>query len=458
VTRGTALLALCAALPAPAIQAWEPFAPRREVSPDGRHYVVLLPSKEPAGIRYELCRRREGAAPLPPAREDPAAAAAGRKGPDIDRDPADALAASGFLPQPPFQVRVLDREPALALFEQYGALGRGDALALLGPDGKVRWRLALGDLFKAEALAKFPRDGADVWWFEAWWVDEERGSIVLCAVGDHLGEVALADGKVRKADPAVLLARAAAGPAADRVAAMEIAARLLPEGVADLARRIAADEGSPLALRIRAAVAVRRKGGDFPFEPLFRKAAALREDPEARAYAARHLAEVLGEAAIPILREILRGEADLAWRPAMASLIEVGPKAIPILVEMLGEKGQSLDYRGAAANVLGSLRAEAALPALWKAALEFDPEKDEFHFVPGSAFDAVVAIGPPDLRARLLGVLEKGTPHDGRVAQWLEKNPGKDALPALAKAVERWGKFSWERKRLEAALKACEGK
>jgi hypothetical protein len=456
VIRVAALLALGAALPAAAVQAWEPFAPRREVSPAGRHYVVLRPSKDPPGVRYELCRRREGAAPIAPAREDPTAAPDG-KGPDIGRDPADAVAASGMLPQPPYQVRTLDREPALVLFEQYGALGRGDALALLGPDGKLRWRLALGDLFKPEAVAKFPRDGADVWWFEAWWVDEERGMVVLCADGDRLGEVSLADGKIRKADPGVLLARAAAGPAEDRVACMEIAARVLPEGVEALARRIAADEKEPLALRIRAAVALRRKGGEFPYEPLFRRAAALREDPEARAYAARTLGEVLGETAIPLLREILRGEADLAWRPAMASLTELGPKAVPVLVEMLAEKGQSLDYRGAAANVLGTLKAEAGLPALWKAAQEFDPERDEFHFVAGTALESIMAIGPADLRERLLGILGKGTPLDGRVAQWLEKNPGKDAVPALRSALDRWGKFTWERKRLEAALKACEG-
>jgi hypothetical protein len=128
---------------------------------------------------------------------------------------------------------------------------------------------------------------------------------------------------------------------------------------------------------------------------------------------------------------------------------------------MIGERGQSLDYRGAAAHVLGALRSEAAVPALWKAAEDFDPGGDPFHFVPGAALDALAAIGPPDLRPRLVALLGKGTPHDGRVAAWLEANPGRDAVPVLRGALARWdaregGRFSWERRRIAAALAACE--
>jgi hypothetical protein len=455
--RGPATL-LLVLLAAP--QSWEPFAARREVAPGGRHYVVLRAKGEPPVVSYELCRRRDGAAPLPPARSLPVTASPAEKGPDVGRDPGDEVVARGDLPQPPFQVRVLDGEPALVLFERYAALGTGDALALLGPDGRVRWHLRLEDLFQPAALGTFRKAGGDTWWFEAWWVDEERGTVVLCADGDRIGEVTLAGGKVRRADPAVLLARAAAGPAADRVAAMEIAARLLPEGVADLARRIAADGKEPLALRVRAAAALRRKGGTMDFAPLYRAAAAREADPEARAFAALTMAEVLGDAALPLLREMLRGEADLAWRPAMASLASLGEKAVPVLVEMLGEKGQSLDYRGGAAGALGGMKAASALPALWKAAFEFEPEKDEFHFVPQSALAAVVDIGPADLRARLLEALERGTPHDGRIAQWIAANPGKDALPVLRRALARWearegGKFAWEHGRIAAAIRAC---
>jgi hypothetical protein len=72
--------------------------------------------------------------------------------------------------------------------------------------------------------------------------------------------------------------------------------------------------------------------------------------------------------------------------------------------------------------------------------------------------DAIVAIGPADLRERLLALLGKGGPHDGRIAQWIEAHPGKDALPALVAALERSPRFSWERKRAIAALKACTGK
>jgi hypothetical protein len=449
------LLALALAPATQPLQSWEPFRDRREVSPSGRHYAVLRASKDPPGVRFELCRRREGAPPLSPAAADPVAAAGKGGAPDFARDPEDALLATGLLPQPPFQVRVLDREPALVLFEKYGALGQGDALALLGADGKARWSLRLGDLFKSEAVEKFPRDGADVWWFEAWWVDEERGAVVLCPVEAAPGEVALADGKVRGAEPAAVLARAAAGPLPERLAALEVAARVLPEGVEGTAARLLAAKEEPLAVRIRAAVCLRRKTGGGGDAGLVRASLAPGAPPEARAFAARVAAELLGEAAIPLLREVLRGEADETWRPAMAALAELGEKAVPVLVEMLGEKGQSLDYRGAAAHVLGGLKAESALPALWKAAEAFDPEADEFHFVPGAALDAAIAVGPADLRERLLALLAKGTPHDGRIAQWLARNPGRDAVPHLEKALARWGEYDWARKRLAEALEAC---
>jgi len=447
---------------AAALQAWEPFATRREVSPGGRHYAILIATGDPAVVKFELCRRREGAPPILPARSLPVTASPAEKRPDTGRDPADEVVASGALPQPPYQVRVLDREPAVVLFEKYAALGSGEAVALLGADGKIRWSRRLGDLFTPAAIQGFPVERGDVWWFTAWWVDEDRGTVVVCAAGDSLGEIALADGKIRKGDPAALLARAAAGPAGDRVAAMEIASRLLPEGVAGLSARIAADAKEPLALRIRAAAALKRKGGTMDWGPLLRAATAREAGFDARAFAALVLPEILGDGSIPLLRDLLRGEADESWRPALASLASLGAKAVPVLVEMLGEKGQSLDYRGGAAVTLGVLKAEEALPALWKAAVEFDPEKDQFQFVAQSALDAAVAIGPPDLRERMLGILDRGTPHDGRIAKWIEANPGKDALPALRKARERWekgefGKYGWEIKQIEAAIRACGG-
>jgi hypothetical protein len=453
-----ALAALLPALLLAGPQAWEPFTARREVSGDGRHYAVLLPSRDGSEVRFALCRRREGAAAIPAVRDLPVTAPPDAPRPDFARDPGDPLLAEGALPQPPFQVRVLDGGAGLVLFERYGAPGTGDALAALGGDGRVRWRRALADLFPAEAIAAFPRSGRDLWWWQAWWVDEGRGRVVLAAAGDLFREVDLADGTVRAAGPAVLLTRVLEGPPGERADALEIAARLLPEGIDGPARRAAEDASAPLAVRVRAALALHRRKADFPAGALFRDALARGRPPEARSFAARWIGEVLGTEAIPLLREALRGEADEAWRPALEAFAGIGPPAVPVLLEMLAEKGRHLDSRGGAAHCLGAIRAAEALPALWKAALDFDPEGDEFHFVPGAALDAVVAIGPPDLRARLLGLLAEGGPHDGRIAQWIEANPGRDALPALVAALERSARFSWERKRVVAALRACTGR
>jgi hypothetical protein len=453
--RGAAalLLATLAAAAAPP-GSWEPFTSRREPSPGGRHYAVLRARKGGA-VSCELVRRRPGSAPLPPARDLPAAAAPSLPRPVLDRDPGDELLFSGDLPQPPFQVRVLDREPGIVLFERYGALGTGDALALLGGDGKVRWRLGLADLFPPEAIASFPRVEGDLWWFETWWVDEGRGAAVLVARGDRFAEVALADGRPRPSGPGVLRTRLLEGPEEERRDAWEIAARLLPEGTAEAGRRALGDRATRLAIRARAALALRRLGEDADAGAVFRAALERGEPPEARAFAARWIGEVLGAEALPVLRETLRGEADEAWRPALEALAGLGERAVPMLVGMLGERDQHLDYRGGAAHALGAIGSPAALPALWRAVGEFDRERDEFHFVPLSALGALEAIGPPDLRERLLGMLDRGTPIDGQVCLWFESRPGKDAVPALRKAAGRWGKFTWELRRAEAALRAC---
>jgi hypothetical protein len=69
-------------------------------------------------LPYELCERREGHRPLDGVVLD--------GGPQdekelarIARDPADTLLASGKLPSGPLELRVLDAEPALVMFENY---------------------------------------------------------------------------------------------------------------------------------------------------------------------------------------------------------------------------------------------------------------------------------------------------------------------------------------------------
>lgn len=456
------LLALAALLPRPLLlppspEGWEPFPSRREVSPGGAHYVVLR-AEGGGAVRFELARRREGAPPIPPARSLPPTARPGTPQPDIGRDPGDALLAGGTLPQPPFQVRVLDRRPGAVLFERYGGLGGGDALALLDGEGRIAWRLGLGDLFREEAAASFPRVGRDVIWFQAWWVDEERGRIVLAVQGDRFGEVDLADGKVRASDAAVLRTRLREGPEGDRLEAWDLAARLRPAGSAEDAAPVAADPAEPPGIRLRAALLLRREGLPSPAERLFREAAPRSAPLELRTFAWRWLGEVLGEGAIPLLREALRGEDDGAWREAMAGFADVGEAAVPTLLAMLGEKDQPLDYRGGAAGALAAIGSAKALDALWRAAGEFDPAADEFHFVPGSALEAAIALRPADLRGRLLEMLAKGTPLDGKVAGWFAENPGADAVGPLLAMAERWERFTWERKRALAALRACTGK
>src|SRR5205814_1490812 len=104
-------------------------------------------------------------------------------------------------------------------------------------------------------------------------------------------------------------------------------------------------------------------------------------------FALAHLPSVLGAEAIPLLKSAMRGESSEGWSAAMDGFADLGEKAVPSLVAMLTEAGQSADYRGGAAHTLAKIGSKAALVALVAAIA------DPVEYVANAAANAAIGIG-----------------------------------------------------------------
>jgi hypothetical protein len=450
-------------VPDPAANPLDRFADRRIVSADGRRYALLLRDRNGGPPTFAILRRPPGAPAVVPL-EEPApwdSAAIASAPPVTAVSSSDPVEATGVLPFPCVEARVLDGAPALLLFEHRNTPGRAEVLALLDGTG-VRWSLRLADLLPPDIVKSLPSDATGVAWSRGWWADEDRGEVILVTEGLHLRRVVLRDGSVTEAAPAVVLHRIEEGPEADRRLALEVALDLPPDlrpaGLRESARAAMMDATTPISVAVRAALVTLRIEEAVPAEApaLARRAVAAADDLEARAFATLHLAELLPRAeALTLLEVVLGGEPDISWRAAMAALAGIGEEAVPLLRRLLRDRNGTLDSRGGAAHVLGYLKATAALEDLWLTAQESNPEVDPHDHVSGAALEAMVSLDTPELRVRLLQLLRAPGPHHGTIASWFSARPGEDAIAPLLGALERAAPFHWSRKPLLRALRLC---
>lgn len=443
---------LLAAIAVPALaDSWMPFQDKRVASPTGRTYVVIRSTN--SGIAYELCRRAEGAAPMTDAIAADSYGLRDGTGGSIDRDPADTLVAEGSVAQRPLEVRVLDDPPAFVLFEKYGNVGHGDAVIYVEGEKGVVFRRKLADLFDFTARQTFQATVSSIWWHSGFVVDEERKCVLVVAAEDRLRKIATRDGEVSTPPKEVLLDGFRKGLLAERELCLAVAARLKPQGLLPQAEALAQDEGQPTSLRLRAAVAAKSAGGRGAYDRLFLAATEEGTPGEVKKYAIAHMGEMLGDDAMPLLRRLMRGEAkDGVWWPAVEAFVSLGEAAVPTLVEMMLEEGESADYRGGAAHGLGKIGSKTAVTGLLKA-VETAPD-----YVANAAANAVIAIGAPDLGERLAAILAKGSTQDRRIAMYFREHPAEYARSALEAALARAKEGSTEARWIREALGALGGK
>ncbi|MEZ5966705.1 MAG: hypothetical protein R3F56_22900 [Planctomycetota bacterium] len=447
------IVVACAALAAPPRDEWEPFQDRREVSASGLRYAVVRETRD-FKLAYELCRRRDGVAPMTAA-PGPRRGWPGGEPPPIGRDPMDSLVVEGKLDQLPMQVHVADTFDGLLLFDHYASVGHGKIVRWIDDKGVLRAQHTLDDLFGRVPLGA-RRTVSSIWWSRHVSIDDERRTAVVVACDDELREVAFGDGAITTPGRAQVLAWCERGPASRRAAMLEVVGRW-PAGAADLAAptllRVLQGEDEDMALRCRAATALRTLGSipvghDLAMD-VFTRGRSRGQATDTRGYALANLALVAGDAALPILRELLATEKSTLWHDVSRGLVSLGPSAVPSLREMMFEADKPVHFRAGAAAILGEIRDARAVESLLRAAAEGEEQ------LVNSALNAVVAIAPPDLGERLISLLQAGTRDDARIVLYFRSHPTPAAVSALEVAARRFAAGTTERGWVDEALARC---
>jgi hypothetical protein len=430
-----------------------PYGKRRFPDPTGTYYVVV--GSVTGGAAFEYARAKPGS--------DPVTAQAftgyGEAPKEIGLREGDTVLASGTLPTAPLEVRVSSLGRGFAAMKEYGAVGGGDSFVWVGPDGRVKHVKRMADLFTAKEIEGFTHTASSVWWFRAAWIDEGAGEVVVVGYPGLVRVVSVATGKVRHGGDEEIRRAVASADSEALVPALDLAVERKTAGLEDRLRAILADAKTSTAARLRAAVALAlsgdRRGADLVRATASTPTAAGGDEQERR-YALEHLPDLLGEEAIPILRAAMGPPTNAnAWSAATNGFAALGAKGVPTLVAMLGETGQSPDYRGGAAHALGRMAPEAAKAAL-PALLAAVPDKEEY--VANAALNAAIAIGKDSVSKELAAFLDAKTTQDGRLASYFTEVKEPAAVEPLRRALERHPKDSYPRGVILEALDFQAGK
>jgi hypothetical protein len=357
--------------------------------------------------------------------------------------------AKGKLPQYPFEVHVLAREPAAVLFEEYAMMGSGDTLGFLGADGKLRWRLKLEEAIPGGSGGA-EREETVLWWWSAWWVDEPRGKVVLVAKNGTLAEVDLTTGKSTKPGKDVIVA--AFGLPWARNDALRVAVDLQPEGLREAAEKILVIRSQAPYTYLFAALAVETAGGPRVADETWNAVLAAGDTDPARnaiAFAGARIADI-----DLVLETTLR--KDVFAHYAVAALED--RKAVEELAGLLTHGSIDPDVRDSVARALGRQAPEKALDAI-------DREMEDANAEEGGALlAAAIATGAPDLERRLqhheatlLKILDKETGDVSWLAGYFRGRPTSEAVKPLAKALARHKGDPALRRKIIGALKPCSG-
>ncbi|MFN3244984.1 MAG: HEAT repeat domain-containing protein [Planctomycetota bacterium] len=350
---------------------WGPFRNKRIVTPSGKRYVVVR--KKGLGITFELCARRAGQPPLESVADSgyPGLWNLGGKDKDVSRDPKDRLLAKGTYKQMPMQVQITDGLDGFLLFDKYGNLGYGEVVTWIDGRGKVVFEHSLEDLFGGSPKGT-TATVSSLWWSRAIWLDARAQSIIVVTSLGELREVKVADGAISEPSAERLIGWAMHGDVGGRATALEVIAEgdvARCEKALPLVSGTFLDRSEPLSLRLRAGWILARVGNEPGVERLYLETVRGGDevaDADMR-FAVRHLGDVMGDRALAVLRDLMRGKASKVWGDAYQAFAAIGESAVPTLLEMVEEQDQSADYRGGAVHALAEIGSAAAVPTLRRA-------------------------------------------------------------------------------------------
>lgn len=209
------------------------------------------------------------------------------------------------------------------------------------------------------------RSVSSIWWYDAFWVDEGAGDIVLLwkkrDKRHGVLRVALRDGAKRDGKTSDVLARIGHGTIDEQLKAIQVAGEWKLDGLRDAVVAAFMRADVPVLVRLHAALYLfdenDKRGVD-----LF-AASARSEDLDVRRYAVQYLPRALGEKALPALREAMASDDRKLRDSAEYAFRHMGAAAVPTLIDMVSDTDASEAYRAGAATALWNMPVEDALPA-----------------------------------------------------------------------------------------------
>jgi hypothetical protein len=274
----------------------------------------------------------------------------------------DAVLGRRAVNNPPGTILISSTGLGVVLLDLYGfnftvASGKNPALTVLSRNGTPRYSKSLHDLFDGETRVNFPRTGSGTFWLDHAWIDEQRKEIVIVGRKDGrqgtppLAVVGFEKGSVRSGGVQDVLQAISSRNRGALKSALEVAMRMNLKQARRHLPGILSDRALPLDARLRAAVFLSRLGDKSGAKLLVRAARTashgLLEHPDWEDleferyfdlydYSVKHLPELLGARALPVLSEVAR-RVDYPVVAAQA-FSRLGRAAVPTLVAMLADE------------------------------------------------------------------------------------------------------------------------
>jgi hypothetical protein len=373
-------------------ESFSPFRNERVVDVTGNYYVVMKRQAGPQRYRdawepveLTIAQRKRATPRVAPVRsklvdvEDQGFVFDMKAGNDVDVRKGDRVLGRAKVTHPPTMVLVSSRGQGVVLLDLYGLdsmlLSKGfPAVTVLSLKGKVLHATKLQRLFKPADCSGFFRTlSGCVWWLYAAWIDEERREVVIVGKNSETDTYPLAafrldTGAVRNGGSKDVLRAIATRIPGGLTPALDVAIRSkLKEARPHLAA-ILQDAKLPLDARLRSAVFLASLG-DARGKALLATSAVkvakqLLKHPDWQdlehdrlwciyTYAVKHLPDVLGEGALPVLHEAARikGYPAVVYDPFR----RMGRKALPLLIKML-EDPTDVEGQVLAADVLSDIK------------------------------------------------------------------------------------------------------
>jgi HEAT repeats len=455
----TAIVLACLLCSEAGGDSWARWGDRRVIDADGRHYVVLKRIPESREISFVFAMAAKGSPSVEAATVDPSesrmARLEGREARQVDLDlrKGDAVLARGRLAHAPLRVLVSAKGLGFVALERHGGIGYGDCVVLVPRDGKAIRKLRLPDLFDTKTIASFPRSTSSINWFRGGWIDEDTGAVVVVGIGRLLRVVRFDSEDVLPGGPEVVLGGLRQLESRGLGLALELSVERNLAGPTARLLEILADEALTLKMRLRAALLLARSGEPrgVAFFAITARASgeeAKRQSPSDRIFVLDHLAEVMGEKALPILLDLIVRDGDEGYGTA-GGIARFGERAIPDLERLL--LGGLPHVRARAAGALGEIGSRRVMPLLLRAV------RDEDEHVANTALNSAIEISGAEVAVELAALLEEGSTQDSRIAGYFEQVSCASAIPALVTALGRQPKGSYERARVLKSLKRRSG-